>query len=164
MVLLALWGNQNSALWIFRGESGVLVQGSVGVITCTQIWSWRGATGVSPAAQEGGYETRLSKLDGHPILAFYFLRSFGLSGSSVLPTPIRTVICRPNTGEYHLDCSCPPPSVSCSSNETPARRRSFLAIHSKCIRRFRERIPKGCRTKAGYVRLVRDGFPQQTTD
>ena len=43
-------------------------------------------------------DTRLSQLDGHPNPALRFLRPFVFNGSSVLRTPIHTVICRPNAG------------------------------------------------------------------
>ena len=64
-----------------------------------------------------------------------------------------------------LDCVYPPSFLSHPSNGFFAR----LSLLSRdvlltCVRKFRERIPKECQTKAGYVNLIESDFARQTNE
>ena len=112
-------------------------------------------------------DMKLSQLGGHRGHCICSLHLVGVNGSSVLRFLIHKhtqLFSTPMQEEYDLlDCDYPLSFVSGSSNE-PFARLPLLPRDtlSKCIQRFRERIPKGYRTKADYVRLIRDDFSQQT--
>ena len=61
-----------------------------------------------------------------------------------------------------LDCSYPP-SFLPSARDKSFARLPFLSqdILLTCVQRFRQNVPKGYQTKAGYVNLIQSDFTQQ---
>ena len=63
-----------------------------------------------------------------------------------------------------LDCTYPPLFVSTSCNETFVRRLPLLSRDEllSCVRRFRGNVPRECKAKAAWIKLIESDFFQQT--
>ena len=64
-----------------------------------------------------------------------------------------------------LDCIYPTSFLSRSSNQFFIRLPLLSCdVLLTCVRKFQECIPRGCRTKAGYINIIESDFARQTNE